>query len=344
MGSILDVLPREGALFAGLTGAIRLPDGRVLEVSPGSARLAPAAKEPPHNALPGPDDHVAVRRPAYLDAHPLFTARPAAADPAVAFSRLWPRRADSDDYVHRDPYTGSLIRVAQAVRAAVGQDDAPLALSFRLAAPPQTDPEAAYQLRQAVQGMADAARMLRLPVLAGDLREGPISLEVFAHSAAPATFSSRDQVATRLRAGDLAALVGRMTDDLGGSLYLAGEPGFPPPIDLIAESRVLEIVQAAGGGTPLGRGGLLLTLARCCAQARLGVRMTLPEGWRSLSPAAVCFGEAQSRFLVFLTSGRMPELLDLAEQLGVPIEPLGTLGGTDLSLDRVINLDVTELQ
>ncbi|MFI5266914.1 MAG: AIR synthase-related protein, partial [Chloroflexota bacterium] len=194
-----------------------------------------------------------------------------------------------------------------------------------------------------LQGMADAATMLGLPFLAGDLHIDaalglPPLLQVFAHAAdmrAPA----RDP-----HEGEVVALVGRMTNDLSGSLYLGTSESFPPPIDLIVEGRVLEIVRQFGGAVPLGRGGLLLTLARCCARARLGARVTLPEAWRSLTPAAVLFGEAQSRFLVFLPPGRQPELLDLAEPLGVPVEPLGELHGTELSLDGIINLDVRELQ
>jgi len=75
----------------------------------------------------------------------------------------------------------------------------------------------------------------------------------------------------------------------------------------------------------------------------LGIRVTLPEAWRSLSLAAVLFGEAQSRFLVFLPPNRISELLELAEPLAVPVETLGELSGPDLALDGIINLDVREL-
>ena len=349
MGSILDVLPREGALFAGRTGALPLPDGRVLLVSPGSAHVASAADEPRDNAIPAPDDSAPVRRPAYLDARPLFAPRPEEADPVETFQRLWPRRDESDDYVRQDPYTGGMIRVAQAARAGVAGGEKPVALSFRLAVPlsPRWDSLGegpAYQLRQIVRGMADAATMLGLPVLAGQLHAGRLDLEAFAHTADAASFSSTAWPAPAPRTGDVAALVGRMADDVSGSLYLDAADSFPPAIDLVVEGRVLEIVQALGGGAPLGRGGLLLTLARCCAQARLGARLTLPRAWLSLSRAAVLFGEAQSRFLVFLPPSRIQELLDKAGSLAVPVEPLGELGGADLSLDGIINLDVRELQ
>ena len=347
MGSLLDALPREGALFAGRTGALRLPDGGVLLVSPGAAQVVAAAEEPPDNTIPAPDDSIAVRRPAYLDARPLFTPPPEEADPLATFRRLWSRRNEPDDYPRQDPYTGGMIRVAQAIRACVGDGEQPLALSYRLAVPlpPPWDrlgEGPGYQLRQLIRGLADAASMLALPVLAGQLYDGDMSLEVFAHTAGAATFPPMP--APALRAGDAVALVGRMADDVSGSLLLGDVDSFPPPIDLVVEGRVLEMVQALGGGVPLGRGGLLLTLARCCAQACLGAQLALPRALRSLSRSALLFGEAQSRFLVFLPSSRIPELLDMAEPLAVPVEPLGELGGAGLSLEGIINLDVRELQ
>ncbi|HVA26365.1 MAG TPA: AIR synthase-related protein, partial [Chloroflexota bacterium] len=215
-----------------------------------------------------------------------------------------------------------------------------VALSYRLTVGEPSDPEVAYQLRTAVQGMADAATMFSLPVLAGELKTDPEiglapCLQVFAHPSG----DSPDP-----RTGETVALVGRMTDDLSGSLYLGRSDTFPPPIDLIVEGRMLEIFRSFGVGVPLGRGGLLLTLARCCARAGLGVRVTLPEAWSSLTPAAILFGEAQSRFLLFLPPSRLPELQDMATPLAVRVEPLGELDGTELSLDGIINLDVRELQ
>jgi phosphoribosylformylglycinamidine synthase subunit PurL len=346
LDSILDLLPHEGALFTGRSGALQLPDGRFLLVTPSSAELVEAAIEPPDNAIPAPDESLKVRRPRYMNAYPLAVPLPPRWERLgegtlqAAFQTLWPRRDEPDQYVHQDPYTGGMIRVAQALRAELGA----VALSYRLTVGNPTDPEIAYQLLKVLQGMADAASMFRLPFLAGELGIVPELglwplLEVFGHSGKPSP--SRSHCDGR---GTVVALIGRMTNDLSGSLYLDSSETFPPPIDLVVEGRVLEVAGCFGGGMPLGRGGLLLTLARCCARARLGARVTLPEAWRSLTPAAVMFGEAQSRFLVFVPPSRMPELRAAAEPLGVPVEPLGELGGTELSLDGIINLDVRELQ
>ncbi|HEX6513508.1 MAG TPA: AIR synthase related protein [Chloroflexota bacterium] len=348
MGSILDALPREGALFAGGTGALRLPSGGFLLVKPGSAtRLATEPPEPSDNPIPAPDEDVPVHRPAYLDEAPLVPLPPQWDRLGEGtFQRLWARRDQPDDYVRQDPYTGGAIRVAQAARAVVAAGGEPVALSYRLTFGDPRDPEAAYQLKQAVRGMADAAQMLGLPVLAGELRTDPAtglhpSVDVFAHTATGDMGRDRFQLA--LEPSRRIVLLGRMTNDLSGSLYLEQEEGFPPPIDLIVEGRVLELAREFGGGSPLARGGLLLTLARCCARAGVGARLSLPSAWANLAPAAVLFGEAQSRFLLSLPADALPRLREAAAELAVPAEPLGEAGGAELIVDGTIKLDVREL-
>jgi hypothetical protein len=340
LGSILDLLPREGAVFAGRTGAVPLPGGRFLLVEPGAARIVDAVAEPVDNQVPAPGADLRVRRPGYMSAYADILAPPAVPkdrSPSAAFKRIWPRRDEPDRYVRNDPYTGGLIRVCQAVRRLVPAE--PLALSCHLQFGDPEDPEVAYQLEKAVQGIADAARMFRLPVVAGELTTGR---GVGLHPCVAVHAHTSEQPAPA-EPGPAIAVVGRMTNDLSGSLLLGDVEGFPPPIDLVAESRALEVVRAIGGGLPIERGGLLIALARCCAQAQLGARLTLPPAWRDLSPEVVLFGEAQSRFLVALPEHRMPELRALAEPLNVPVEPIGAFGGAKLTVDGLIELDLADL-
>ena len=350
MASILDSLPHEGAVFAGRTGAIPLPDGRFLLVEPGSARIVSSVSEPPDNRVPAPDGDLPVRRPSYMAApfpSPVATEESEGEGSwRKRLDQIWPRRNDPDDYVRQDPYTGALIRVAQALRNAAPKT--PVALSYRLTFGDPNVPEVAYQLKKAIQGIADATQMFQLPVVAGDLttradKDLHPQVEMSAHTANAATFSSSQAGCQTLKEGEVIALVGRMTNDLSGSLYAGTSATFPPPIDLIAEGRVLEVVQQIGQAAPLGRGGLLVTLARCCACARLGARVTLPATWHSLPPAAILFGEAQSRFLAFLPDDQVPELQQFAEPLQVPVETLGTIGGRELTVEGLITANLEEL-
>jgi phosphoribosylformylglycinamidine (FGAM) synthase-like enzyme len=341
LGSILDLLPCEGALFTGRAGALPLRSGGVLLVTPGFDRVVTSADEPADNAILAPDESLPVRRPGYLNTSPLVPRSsewPSAGEGTIrsTFQALWKKRDKPDVYIRQDPYTGAMIRVAQALRNQLGA----VALSYVIEVGETHDAEVAYQLLKAVQGMADAATMFDVPFLAGDLREDASiglwpALTVFAHSDKPSNAAPQGAVVT---------LLGRMTDDLSGSLFVDGAEGFPPPIDLVIEGRVQEIARAFGGGMPLGRGGLLLTLARCCARAGLGAHLTLPDAWRSLTLPAMLFGEAQSRFLLFLPHDRVTELQAMAELLSIPVAVLGKTGGPTLTLDGIIDLEVRELK
>lgn len=346
MDSILDVLPRDGALFTGRTGAVPLPDGNVLLITPTSAQVVPSAAEPPHNAVPAPDEDILIRRPSALAGYALLPS-PAAAREVEgegtwndAFRRIWPQRDEPDTYVRRDPYTGGAIRAAQALRRAAGTGCEAVALSLQIRAPDASDPEAAYQQVKALEGLADAARMFSLPVVAATLELGPaIKLEVSAYTAIGTRFSSADASAPlALHVGWELAVLGRMSADS----YTA-EEDFPPPIDLVTEGRVLEIARAIGSAMPLARGGFAVALARCCAAGGLGVRVSLPTAWQGLPRTAVLFGEAQSRMLFCLPSWRLRDLLGHAAQLDVPVERLGTVSGVELIVEEVIELEVREL-
>ncbi|MBV9120913.1 MAG: hypothetical protein JOZ39_09410 [Chloroflexi bacterium] len=351
MDSILQSLPTDGALFAGRVGAVRLSTEpvRSLLVDAGHARIEGDVAEPPGNLVEAPGEGLLVRRPAYLDLAPLFGATEA---PPRDFWDLWHRRDDPDSYVRLDPYTGGLIRVAQAMRNAV--DFEPRALSCELHFGDIADPEVAYQLTRCVAGIADAARMFHLPVIsrtletAAELGLAP-RVMVGAHGAAVGVVRNArsDQVGgpTLPAAREPIVVIGRSTEDLSGSLYLGDRPSLTPPIDLVAETRVIEVVRAAQEwlhwGTPVGRGGLVLTLARHLGES--GVRLTLPAVWTQFSLAAAWFGEAQSRFVVTLSAADIPRLEELARPLAVPVATVGSAGGDRLVVDGLIDIGVKEL-
>jgi phosphoribosylformylglycinamidine synthase subunit PurL len=112
----------------------------------------------------------------------------------------------------------------------------------------------------------------------------------------------------------------------------------------VAEQRVFDFMREARSlvsrAVALGRGGLLITLARCCALSELGAEVRLADAWRNIAPVALLFGEAQSRCLLTVPGEAWPALQDLARPLEVPLHKIGTVGGTELRVKGAVNLDL----
>ncbi|MBV8086569.1 MAG: hypothetical protein JO247_17325 [Chloroflexi bacterium] len=278
----------------------------------------------------GPDEAIPDRRPPYLDEAPLFGDPPVPSFTDRLFWDLWTRRDEPDRWVRQEPYTAGIIRVAQALRTG----HHPWGLAAKLTFPDPSDAEAAYLLKRCVEGMADAAQMFGVSFDSALLRLGQPEAMVQGRETVDITVA--------MQPGDVLVLIGRMTNDLSGSLVVGATPSLPPPIDLIAEGRALEVARHAERVIAVGRGGLLLTLARCCTSG-LGARIVLPDNWQALQPAAALFGEAQSRFLAAIRPAELVLMQAEAAALDVPIEPIGTVGGNRLAVDGFIDIDLKEL-
>jgi phosphoribosylformylglycinamidine synthase subunit PurL len=137
-------------------------------------------------------------------------------------------------------------------------------------------------------------------------------------------------------AGDAIVLLGRNTDELGGSEYLkvvhGRVAGDAPSVDL-AEARAAE--DAAGGdprrhrplrarhGRGRAGGGAGGERVRRRRAAGAGVDVSLDD---DLPAAALLFGEAQGRALVSCAAGDVDRVLGIARAHGVPARRIGTGG------------------
>jgi len=145
------------------------------------------------------------------------------------------------------------------------------------------------------------------------------------------------------KTGDRIVLLGKDRSEFGGSVYLrllhGIEQGLPPAVDLAAEARLAKLLRAAIAGSAvhtahdLSEGGLALALAESCiggfgqgaeGAAGLGVRITV-----DLQPLEL-FSETQGRALVAVAPARLERMLRLAEEIGVPAQDVGEVGGSDL--------------
>ena len=265
-------------------------------------------------------------------------------------------------YCFLDPYRGGAIAVAEACRnlSCVGAE--PIALTDCLNFGNPENPETYYQLEWCIRGMAKACRVLDVPVVSGNVSlynetRGRAIYPTPVVGALGLLDDVRLHATSAFRApGEMVVLLGSAnvrgrTRDLSGSEYLERVHGVVagrPAIDLKLEKAVQTVCRIAvreGLATSAhdcSDGGLAVTLAECCIAGGNGFRgeFQIKGRWD-----AALFGEAQSRIVVALPSGRLGELGELAESEGVPLTSLGIVQPDPrFEIEGLMDLRLSELE
>ncbi len=258
-----------------------------------------------------------------------------------------------------DPYRGGALAVVEAARNLSCVGARPLAITDCLNFGNPERPAVAFQLEQAIRGMADACRALNIPVISGNV-------SLYNESADGAIYPTPtvgmvgglDDVSTRCSAGfgvegDRIILIGASeaalpASALGGSEYLdrvhgtiAGSPG----LDLEQEARVQALVREAIGDRLLrsahdvSDGGLAVAVAESCAIGGNGAELNLGlvDGDRV---DAALFGEPPARIIVSLAPDNVETLRELAKNHAVDIVELGAVGGRNLGIAGLAELSL----
>jgi phosphoribosylformylglycinamidine (FGAM) synthase-like enzyme len=204
-------------------------------------------------------------------------------------------------------------------------------------------PHVAWQLTEAVEGLAEACRALGVAVVGGNVSlyneapAGPILPTPVIGMVGRLPDARRAGRSAFARAGDAVALVGPFAPAAAGSelakLRGVAPAGTLPAVDVPALRRAHEWVRErvrAGALTSahdIAEGGIAVALAECCLAGGLGARVELPDG---LEP----FGEAPGRG--FVVSGAAQELH------GARV--IGRVGGETLELVGLLCIAVSELR
>jgi phosphoribosylformylglycinamidine synthase II len=260
-------------------------------------------------------------------------------------------------YVQADPYEGGKQAVAEAWRnlTAVGAD--PIAITDNLNFGNPERPEIMGQIVRAIDGMAEACRVLDFPVVSGN-----VSLYNETNGAAiPPTptvgaVGLLTDYAKRIgyrgmKPGDKLVLIGETKGELGSTLYLRDvlgrEDGAPPPVDLAAERRNGDLVRGlihdglVSAVHDLSDGGLVMAAAEMALTSRVGLFIDdLPQG----APHAMLFGEDQARYLVTLPHSALDILDERAVSAGAPYHVLGQVGGCELAVTNLFAIDLDDLR
>jgi phosphoribosylformylglycinamidine synthase II len=237
-----------------------------------------------------------------------------------------------------DPRAAGALAVLEAARNVACAGGEPLGLTDCLNFGNPEKPDIAWELAEAIDGIAAAAEALRIPVVSGNVS---LYNETDGRSIDPAPIVGcvglvRDVrlVPGAWREGDVVLLAGAPQLSLTGSAYeaLAGPPaGRPAPLDLAAEAALVRFLWKASPLLTLAhdtdRGGLAVALAEAALWSGLGAELELPDDEVAL------FGEGGGQAVVACAPEDVPRLGSKG------LRRLGVVGG-----DAICGVPLDELR
>ncbi len=263
-------------------------------------------------------------------------------------------------YCYLDPYEGARICVAEAARNLVVTGAEPVGITDCLNFANPDDPKIAYQIEKTIQGIADAAQKLHIPVVSGNVS---LYNESHRRKIYPTPVIGMVGVIDDLNIctadfkdkGDLVVLLGKCDVQTRACEYtrniLKIESGKPPFLDLEEEKRLHracprlireKIIKSAHD---ISDGGLAISLAQSCILGGLGVICDLKTNTRA---DFALFGEDQSRIIVSLSREKLSSLEKISREEGVQVTLIGEVVEKDFVIsvneEKVIDTDVDTIK
>src|SRR5882724_994097 len=257
-------------------------------------------------------------------------------------------------YCALDPREGAKIAVAEAARNLTCSGARPLAVTDNLNFGNPYKPENFWQLREAVEGAAEACRAFGTPVTGGNVslyNESPAGVvDPTPTIGMVGLIEKEEHITTQWfkNVGDEIILVGKIGDELGGSRFLkvchGKKIGPPPQVDLAHEieiqNRVRDLIHAGlvQSAHDCSEGGLAVALAESCfnPKQRFGAKVQLSAAETTpvrLGPATTAlFNESQSRIIISVRPENVEKTMSILGERGVPSQKLGKVGGDRLRI------------
>src|SRR6202050_5001404 len=258
------------------------------------------------------------------------------------------------------PRLGAMHGVAEAARNVACSGAAPIAASHRFNFGNPEKPEGMWQFSEAIDGIAEACRVLETPITGGNVSFynetlgkaiyptpvlGVLGLMEDAECALGAAFRNQGDLILLLdglaQGGGLQAAATRT--DFASSEYAKTihgiVAGLPPAIDLAAEKRLIDCLVALAGERALlsahdiSDGGLAVSLAEACfGRDGLGAEIALEAGGAENCAEAALFGERGARAIVSVAPASLARVNAIAAQYKVGAQRIGAVARAELRI------------
>jgi phosphoribosylformylglycinamidine synthase len=263
-------------------------------------------------------------------------------------------------YCSLDPREGAKIAVAEAARNLTCSGAKPLAVTDNLNFGNPYKPENFWQLREAVEGAAEACRAFQTPVTGGNVslyNESPAGVvDPTPTIGMVGLIEKEEHITTQWfkKAGDEIILVGNTGDELGGSRFLkvchGKKIGSPPRVDFGHEIKIQNAVRdlirtgLVNSAHDCSEGGLAVAIAESCFNPKgtFGAEINLPcshgpvgrpKQTSHSDVATTLFNESQSRIVISVAPENFDKALAMLKDATVPFHHLGKVGGDKLRIE-----------
>jgi phosphoribosylformylglycinamidine synthase II len=248
-------------------------------------------------------------------------------------------------YCRQDPREGAKIAVAEAARNLTCSGAVPLAITDNLNFGNPYKPENFLQLREAVEGMAEACREFDTPVTGGNVslyNESPAgAIDPTPTVGMVGLIEDAKHITTQFfkQAGDVILLVGVAGNELGASHYLqivhGRKEGSPPRLDFVREKALQTAIRAlikiglVESAHDCSEGGLAIALVESCLSGPEPHGADVDFGGTGLRADVLLFNESQSRIIISAKKQNASAALALLEWRGVPVRRVGVVTTSD---------------
>ena len=258
------------------------------------------------------------------------------------------------------PRLGAMHAVAEAARNVACSGARPIAATNCLNFGNPEKPEVMWQFSEAIDGIAEACRVLETPITGGNVSFynetlgkaiyptpvlGVLGLMEDAECALGAAFRNQGDLILVL---DGLAQGGGLQAAATGTDFASSEyaktihgivAGLPPAIDLAAEKRLIDCLVALAGeravlsAHDVSDGGLAVSLAEACfGRDGLGAEIALEAGGAENCAEAALFGERGARAIVSVAPASLARVNAIAAQYKVGAQRIGAVTRAELRI------------
>ncbi len=267
---------------------------------------------------------------------------------------------DCDSFlVDREPKRGAMMAVFEAARNIVSSGGWPVGVSdcLNFANPERKD--VMYQFKEAVEGIADACRILDIPVVSGNVSfynetEGK-GIKPTPVVAMVGIIKDRDHIKKIgfCDKGHHIYLVGTESKSLSLSAFTRhffGEeygrfPEFEPQLELLVLKSIYNLNERGllRSIHDVSEGGLLVALTECAlfSEANVGFSIEIPD---ELDDFAFCFSEDSGRFVVTVDNEKRADFEAFLSETDTPFTHIGVTTKDKIEIKNRFVMDLKDLK